>query len=299
MIYSRKITNRVQYLLYIIYNLFIVLNSYINLVIKLKNQFELGKIEFREENYEKALSHFESVDGDDDDYEISLFYRIPCLIHLKRYAEALSFINPLIEKNPNEFILWYDKARCHALLKEDKKAYSAMEQLERVVDTNNKNDLLCIAKLYNFLHDDLKVVEYTDKALAIDENYRDALYEKSFAAFSLDDDEMIEDVSKKLYDLSDKSLLSSTPMFLMKLFNKNYRGALDLLDNVVDDEAGKEHIDMLKAVVYEHLTEDLSAQLMLSQKMELDIDDALKIMFDFKDTGRDHGEINGVTYFIL
>ena len=265
----------------------------------MKNEFELGRNEFREENYRGALGHLENIEIGDDDYEISLFYRISCLIHLKRYSEALSFINSLIEKSPNEFLLWYDKARCHILLKEDKKAYSAMEQLERVADTSNKEDLLCIAKLYKFLNDDLKVIEYADKALAIDENYREALYEKSFAAFSLDDDAIIGDVTKKLYDISDKSLLSSTPMFLMRLFSKDYRGALGLLDDVVDDNAGKEHIDMLKAVVYQHLTEDLSAQLMLSQKMEIDIDDALRIMFDFMDNGRDHGEVNGVAYFIL
>lgn len=265
----------------------------------MKNEFELGRNEFREENYRGALGHLENIEIGDDDYEISLLYRISCLIHLKRYSEALSFINSLIEKSPNEFLLWYDKARCHILLKEDKKAYSAMEQLERVVDTSNKEDLLCIAKLYKFLNDDLKVIEYADKALAIDENYREALYEKSFAAFSLDDEAMMDDVTEKLYNISDKSLLSSTPMFLMRLFSKDYRGALGLLDDVVDDNAGKEHIDMLKAVVYQHLTEDLSAQLMFSQKIELDIDDALKIMFDFKDNGRDHGEVNGVAYFIL
>ena len=246
----------------------------------MNNEFELGRNEFREENYRGALAHLENIERGDDDYEISLLYRISSLIHLKRYSEALSFINPLIEKNPNEFLLWYDK-------------------LERVVDTSNKEDLLCIAKLYKFLNDDLKVIEYADKALTIDENYRDALYEKSFAAFSLDDEAMMDDVTEKLYNISDKSLLSSTPMFLVKLFSKDYRGALGLLDNVVDDEMGKEHIDMLKAVVYQHLTEDLSAQLMFSQKIELDIDDALKIMFDFKDNGRDHGEVNGVSYYIL
>lgn len=265
----------------------------------MKSEFEQGKSEFKKENYKKALAHFELIKSDDDYYDVSLLYRITSLMHLKRYRESLSFLNQLIEEYPQEYLLWFDKARCHIFLKETDNAYVAVEHVERFIDSNDKNHLIYVSKLYNMLHDDSKAIEYADKALAIDENFEDALYEKYFVALRSCDDAMIEEISLKLYDMSDKSLMSSMPRFLLKLYFKEYVGALDLINDVVDDEVDYKYIKILKAAIYEHMSEDLSAQIVLSQKLELDIDDALEIMFDFKENGKDHGEIHGVNYFII
>ena len=51
---------------------------------------------------------------------------------------------------------------------------SALNHLERIVDKTDKVDLLYMAKLYNYLHDNSKALEYVNMALEIDENYVDA-----------------------------------------------------------------------------------------------------------------------------
>lgn len=265
----------------------------------MKSKFKQGIEEFENESYDCALKHFESIGQDDDDYEISLLYKISCLIQLKRYSEALSLSNQLIEKYPNEFPLWFDKARCHILLKEDREVESAMNHLERIVDGTNKVDLLYMAKLFNFLHDNSKALEYVNRALEIDGNYLDALDEKFLTAVQLRDKKSQEEAIVKLYDISDKNLIDSMPLFFMKLFSKDYRGALDLLNDVNVQTEDENYVELYKGAIYKHLTDDLNAQLMLDENIELDVEDAIRIMLEFKENGTDHGQIHGVNYFVL
>lgn len=268
-------------------------------MINLNNELEKARSEFEQKNYEEALEYLENIDENDKYYDVSIIYRIYCLIHLSRYSEALSFLNPLIENFPYEFVLWYDKARCHILLHENEKAYSAMENIERIADSTDKEDLLHIARLYNLLDDGLKAIEYADKALEIDECYKEALYEKSLAASGLKDDKLMGEVSDRLFEVSDKSLFASLPSFLLKLFSKDYRGCLYILENCEVGELDDESLDMVKTVLYQNIADDLNAQLMLSKEMEISVDDAIKLMLDFKETGKDSGKIHGVQYFII
>jgi tetratricopeptide (TPR) repeat protein len=270
------------------------------MVIKLNNEFEDGRLEFDQKNFEEALNHFEQIGSDDEGYEFSLLYRISCLMKLKRYEEALSFLNFLIEKYPYEEILWFDKAWCHIFLGEKEKAFSALETVERVVDSTDKVRLLQVAKMYNCLNKDSKVIEYCDKALDIDENYREAVYEKITAIIDSDNQELIDDVSNKIIEMSDKNILALMPVFLLRLFSDDYGGCVDLLDYAVEDDECKDLIEMLKAVIFNSISEDLNAQILLTQdNVEIAVDDALKLMLEFKETGKDFGIIHGVQYFIL
>jgi tetratricopeptide (TPR) repeat protein len=262
----------------------------------MNTKFEQGILEFENKNYEKALIHFEGVDGDDGYYEYALSYRISCLMKLEKYREALGFLNELIENNPYVDILWFEKAMCHIYLNEDEKAFSALDSLERVVDSDDKVKLLHVAKLYNILNDDLKVVEYCDKALDVDENFREAILEKSTVVLNLNDPEAVDEVSKRIVDLSDNSLISLMPAFLLKLFSKDYRGCLDVIGRC---DEGSESTEMVKSLVYKNLSEDLNAQILLTCEIDLSIDEAIDIMLDFKESGKDNGKIHGVQYFVL
>ena len=262
----------------------------------MNNKFEQGILEFENKNYEKAVIHFEGVGGDDEYYEYALSYRISCLMKLENYREALGFLNELIENNPYVDILWFEKAMCHINLDEDEKAFSALDSLERVVDSDDKVKLLHIAKLYNILNDNLKVVEYCDKALDIDENFREAILEKSTVVLKLNDPDAVDEVSKRIVDLSDNSLLSLMPAFLLKLFSKDYRGCLDVIGGC---EEGSESTEMVKGLVYKNLSEDLNAQILLTSEIDLSIDEAIGLLLDFKENGKDNGKIHGVQYFVL
>ncbi len=261
----------------------------------MNKEFKQGMIEFEKENYEKALNHLECVNPTDKNYRASIAFRISSLVKLERYNDALSVINPLIEKDPYDELLWFEKAACHINLHEKKKAYSAMESLERVVDPTNKQKILLVARLYRMLHNESKTIEFCDKALEIDENYQDALNEKVFALVNSDDKEAIDDVSERWIKVSDKRIISLIPIFFLKLFSKDFRGCFELVNEYCDDE---EMGEMLKAAIYKDLTDELNAELLLTQKIEITLDEALKLMLDFKEHGKDFGKIHGVQYFI-
>ena len=175
----------------------------------------------------------------------------------------------------------------------------ALKEVERVVDVEDKRRLLYVAKFYNMLGVYDKALEYCDKALAIDENFRDALHEKSHVAMRLDDIEMIEEVANKLFETSNNDILSLTPIFLLKLFARKYKEALSLIEDSIDDKNKQETNDLFKTIIYKQICEDLNAQILLSEEMDLSIDDALKLMFEFTESGKNHGVIQGVSYFIV
>ena len=268
-------------------------------MINLNNDFKKGRNEFKQKHYEDALIHFDKISEGDEDFEYSLVYRIGCLIELKCYEDALEIIDPLIGKNPYDELLWFDKVTCHIFLKEDEKAFRALDEIERIVDRSDKRRLVCVAKFYNMLGDFDNSLRYCEEALAIDENYKDALYEKSHVAIRLNDVDMIEEIANRLFEISNRDILSLTPVILLKLFSKNYSACLDLIENSIDDEVKDETIEMFKFIVYKELSEELNAQILMSKEIDLSIDDALKLMFDFKENGCNHGEIYGVKYMII
>ena len=56
---------------------------------------------------------------------------------------------------------------------------------------------------------------------------------------------------------------------------------------------------LLKFILYGRLSEDLNAQSLLAQELDLSIDEALKIMFDFKENDKIFGETYWVNYFVV
>lgn len=265
----------------------------------MSNMIDKGKIEFENGNYLEALGYFEQVGEDDEHYRYAQLFKANCLIELEKYEDSLQVVDSLISAEPYHKLAWFNKVLCHILLKDEKEAFKTLDHLMNLIDFKNKHDLVFIAKLYKLLGDYDNALKYCDAALEIDEYFKDALYEKSFAALRIDDDEAIKDVSDKLYQISNDDLFRLMPVFLLKLFSKDYRGCRDLINNSKRGEFEDEHINILKGAVYNQICDDFCINLLIVNGEDLPIDDALDAMLDFVENGRDNGKIGKIQYFII
>lgn len=264
----------------------------------MKSKFEEGKLEFENNNYEKALECFEQVLRNEENDLVEI-YKFECLLKLKRYAGALKVIDSLISNRPYSETLWKCKARCHIFRHESQSALKALGEVERLCDEENKGGLVDIAQIYNLLDEHDKVIEYCDKALAIDKTFKPALYEKMIVASSLKDIKMVDELTEKFLSISDNDLFGMMPVFIMNMFSKRYEKCLEIIDFCKLDDSQRQEEELLKGAIYQTLSEDLNAQIGLSEKYDLSVDDAIGLMLEFKKTGKDYGVIHGVEYYIL
>ena len=260
---------------------------------------EKGKVEFENKNYPEALGYFEQVDEDDAYYRYAQLFKANCLMELEEYEDSLNVIDSLISNDSYHKLAWFNKALCHVLLKQEKEAYVALDNLLRMIDRDDKYDLVFMAKLYKLLGDHDNALKYCDEALEIDEYFRDALYEKSFAALRINEVGAIRDISDKLHEIANDDLIRRMPVFLLKLFSKDYVGCRDLIDNSNQGELDDEHVEMLKAALYNQVCDDLCINLLIVNGDDLSIDDALDAVLEFVENGKDNGEIGKVQYFII
>ena len=260
---------------------------------------EKGKVEFENKNYSEALGYFEQVGEDDAYYRYAQLFKANCLMELEEYEDSLNVIDSLISNDSYHKLAWFNKALCHVLLKQEKEAYVALDNLLRMIDRDDKYDLVFMAKMYKLLGDHDNALKYCDDALEIDEYFRDALYEKSFAALRINDVGAIRDISDKLHEISNDDLIRRMPVFLLKLFSKDYVGCRDLIDNSNQGELDDEHVEMLKAALYNQVCDDLCINLLIVNGDDLSIDDALDAVLEFVENGKDNGEIGKVQYFII
>ena len=265
----------------------------------MNNMIDKGKIEFENGNFQEALSYFEQVGEGEKYYRYAQLFKANCLMELEKYEDSLDVVNRLISIEPYHKLAWFNKALCHILLKDENEAFRTLEHLLRLIDMQDKHDLLFIAKLYKLLGDYDNVLKYCDAALEIDEYYKDALYEKSFAALRADDHDAIRDISDKLYQISNDDLFRLMPVFLLKMFSKDYKGCRDLINNSNQGEFDDEHIDILKGAVYNQICEDLCINLLIVNGEDLPIDDALDAVIEFAENGKDNGKIGKIQYFII
>jgi hypothetical protein len=83
------------------------------------------------------------------------------------------------------------------------------------------------------------------------------------------------------------------------LFSKKYEDCLNLVENCEDDDLKHDYGELFKGIIYNRMSDDLNAQILLADEIDLSVDDAIKLMLEFKKSGRDFGEVHGVSYFIL
>ena len=265
----------------------------------MNDEIRKGKEDFENGNYEDALVHFENVGADDINYDYAQLFKSNCLMELKRYGEALETVDSILEANPKNKLAWFCKVLCHIFSHDEKNALKSMNQLIHVVDMDDKYDLVFLAKAYKLLECYDEALKYCDMALDIDENFSDALHEKAFIGMKMDDTEILNQVSEKLLSVSDGGVLSLMPVFLIKLFSKEYSFCLDLIKNGSFNEFHEKNIEMFKGIIYKQICEDYSVNLLVLNGDDLSIDEALEALIGFVENGKSEGQIGEAHYFIL
>ena len=192
------------------------------------SKIDKGRIEFNDENYEKALAYFDSVSEDDEDYDYVLTFKITCL-----------------------------------MVNEKKEALDALKKLERIISKDNKNAILDVARFYKFVEEPKRALRLCNMALAIDEDFEDAIHEKAIIAIALGNDEIVDNCANKLLDLVDGDKFKILLIFSLKLYCGKFHDCINIIDgleNVFEDETS----EMLKFVVFNQLCEKLDVTIYLT-----------------------------------
>lgn len=270
------------------------------MVITLKKLIEKSKEELENGNYELAIKYADEIRFDDKFYELAQFIKSKALILLDKYNDSLKILNELIRNNSYNELFWVDKLYCHVFLNEDEKAIKTLGEIDRVIDKKNKNLLLRVIRLSSLMNEYDFALKYCDYALEADPNFQEVLYEKAMIINNLDDKTELNQISNKLLELSDNSVLSLLGIFLLNLYSNNYRLAVDVVNSMdFSNFEDEDYEDLLKIAVYNHICDNFNVALLIMGDENLSMDDVLKVMLDFVDNGVDNGVIDGFQYFII
>lgn len=254
--------------------------------------------EIDEKNFKKALEILDEIKSDDEEYELSLLFKVFCLINLKRYREALAIIEVLLKENPNEELLWADKVICQYFSGDKTHALKSLRKLESIVNRNDANSLYVVSQLANLVNRFNKAIEYANLALEIDEDFELAIIEKAHAVSRIKDYGQMNECADKLIELyDDDELLKLSFPFMLKLFSGNYRGCLDLVNRIGDPD--DEVCEMMKYAIFNQMGEDLKVEIYVTGQIESNLDDALEMLFDYYYGGVEGGIVGDVSYVII
>ena len=266
------------------------------MVINMNIEIEKAKNEFDAKHYEEALEILDGAEVEEEYQKLAMILRIASLMALNRYDEAISVINSGIEKFPYDDFLWTRKVECHHFNDDDEDAEKAMDELERIVNKDDKSDPVFLAEKFEMLNNHTKALKYCNMALDIDGDFVEAVRQKAMVASALKDHDMMSDCADRLLELYDDGFSKLMIPFMLKLFSGRYRDCFDIIKSstVIDDE----HDEMLKVAVYNSMLEDLKVEIRTSAPVELTIDEVLNLLFSYHYDGFEHGEIKGAKYLI-
>ena len=266
-------------------------------MINLNLEIEKAKNEFDDKNYEKALEILDGLEAEGEYHKLALMIRLASLMALKRYDDSLKVIDSNIEKFPYSDFLWSRKVECHYFNGDEQNAVKSLEELERIVNKDDKESLVFLAEECELLDNHKKALKYCDMALDIDGDFIDAVQQKAMIASSLKDRDMMSDCADKLLKLYDEDIYKVMIPLMLKLFSGRYRDCLDIINSVdVLDEA---HEEMLKGAIYKSMVEDLNIEIRTSAPIEMTVDEVLDLFFRYHYDGIKHGEIKGARYLII
>ena len=265
------------------------------MVINLNLEIEKAKNEYDEKNYEMALEILDGIEDEGEYQKLAALIRIASLMALKRYDESLNIIDSSIEEYPYSEFLWSRKVECQYFKGDEKGAAKSLEELERIVNKDDKHSLVFLAEEFELLNNHEKALKYCDMALDIDRDFTDAVRQKAMSASALKDYDMMSDCADRLLELYEKKKKKLVP-FTLKLFSGRYRDALGIVDGMsVLDNAQEE---MMKGAIYNSMVEDLNIEIRSSSPVDMTIDEVLDLFFRYHYDGIGQGEIKGVRYLI-
>lgn len=268
------------------------------MVINMDSKINKGRIEFNDENYEKALSYFDAVAEDDEDYDYVLIFKITCLMELEKYDKALFLIDSLLAEDGDDELFLYEKVRCHIALNEKREALDALKRLERNMPKDNKNMVLDVARFYKFVGEYKRALDLCNRALSVDGDFEDAIYEKALVAVAMGNDEILDNCANRLLDIFDGDKFRILPIFLFKLYCGKYYDCVAIIDDL-DGNFQDETCDMLRTVVYNQLCEKLDVNIHVMGDIDLSVGDAIGILFEYEQTGIREGVVNDVDFIIM
>ncbi|MBQ6098340.1 MAG: bacterial transcriptional activator domain-containing protein [Methanobrevibacter sp.] len=264
----------------------------------MNSKINKGRLQFNDENYEKALNYFDEVDEDDEDYDYVLIFKISCLMELERYDKALFLIDSLLGEDSGDELLLYEKIRCHIALDEKIEALDTLKEFEKVIDKEDKQMMLDVARFYKVLGEFNKALIFCNGALSVDDEFEDALFEKSVVAIALNKDEIVNNCANKLLNIVGYDRFRVLPVFLLKLYLGRFRDCMDIVDNL-DGEFKSEILLMLKMVVFNQLSLDLGVNVHIEGDDDISVGQAIDLLFDYDENGVDEGIINNTSFVIM
>jgi len=265
------------------------------MVINLNSQIETAKKEYDEKNYEMALEILDGIEVEGEYQKLVVFIKIASLMALRRYEDSLNIIDSNIEKFPYSEFLWSRKVECQYFNGDEEDAVKSLEELERIVNKDDKQSLVFLAEEFEMIGNHENALIYCDMALDIDEDFVDAVRQKSMSASALKDYDMMSDCADRLLELYNSDFEKLIP-FTLKLFSGRYRDALGIVEGM--DLSDKANEEMMKGAIYNSMVEDLNIEIRTSAPIDMTIDEVLDLFFRYHYDGIGHGEIKGAKYLI-
>lgn len=265
----------------------------------MNSKIDKGRIEFNRENYEKALGYFDSISDSDENYEYVVIFKITCLMELERYDKALFIIDSLLVEDPrNEFLL-YEKIRCHIALNERDESFDALKRFEQIMDISNKQVVVDVGHFYMELDDYRSALKYSDMALALDSNFKQALRLKASVSIILDDVKTADECADELWNSTGSEDLSIILIFMLKLYSGRFRDCLKITDQILEETDDERMVKILKILIFNIMSEKLNVNLNLTGDIDISVDEALDLLFDYQEKGIDSGVVKGENYIIM
>ena len=253
--------------------------------------------EFDGGNFEQALDILEEIGSDDEDYKFALMIKYNCLMNLGCFSDALTIINLLICDNPYALLFWIDKTKCHYFLDDLSNMGSALDNVERIVDICNTDELSDLMKLCTLIKKYEKSLKYCNMILEIDENHFGALLEKSLLSTFIDDKQMMNECGNMLLDQNFDDFATMMVPFVLKVFSKKYDDCLKMVNELKDIDL--KNAEKLKNVIYTQMLCDLNIQIFLEKSVELTLDESISLLFKYNYDGIVCGTVRNVNYRII
>ena len=206
----------------------------------------------------------------------------------ENYEEALKYFNEVSEDDEDYTYVLIFKITC----------FAALKIFENVISGDDKRMLLCVSKFYRLLGDYDNSLKFCCDALKIDGDFEEAVREKSLIGIALNDYEMINSCADRLCEIISNRGMGMAFVFLLKLYVSRFDDCLLIID-YIGDEFNDDTLERFKSIVFKELCETLDVNLHVVGEAEISVDEAIRLLMDYDETGVDSGRINGVAFKIM
>ena len=109
---------------------------------------------------------------------------------------------------------------------------------------------------------------------------------------------MINSCADRLCEIISNRGMGMAFVFLLKLYVSRFDDCLLIID-YMGDEFNDDTLERFKSIVFKELCETLDVNLHVVGEAEISVDEAIRLLMDYDETGVDSGRINGVAFKIM